>query len=193
MTTDRSANAYNRPISFSIPIFFQQFNMKGKTDLSASLEDYIEAIYHIIGSKLVARSKEIAARLGVSRASVTEALRALSKKELINYSPYEAITLTEAGKVVAEDVIFRHEALKHFFIKVLSINDSIAEEGACRIEHAAPPEIIARMISFTEFMQICPRGGDDMLKGFADYCARGKQSDNCDSCVSHCLDTPKSI
>jgi len=167
--------------------------MKGKTDLSASLEDYIEAIYHIIGLKLVARSKEIAARLSVSRASVTEALRALSKKGLINYSPYEAITLTREGKVAAEDVIFRHEALKHFFIKVLSINDSIAEEGACRIEHAAPPEIIARMISFTEFMQICPKGGEDMLKGFADYCARGKQSDNCDDSASHCLKTLKTL
>ena len=167
--------------------------MKGKTDLSASLEDYIEAIYHIIGLKLVARSKEIAARLGVSRASVTEALRALSKKGLINYSPYEAITLTESGKTVAEDVIFRHEALKHFFIQVLSIDDATAEEGACRIEHTAPPEIIARMISFTEFMQICPRGGEEMIKGFADYCARGgKQTNNCDNCVSHCLDTPKS-
>ncbi len=166
--------------------------MKGKTDLSASLEDYIEAIYHIIGLKLVARSKEIAERLSVSRASVTEALRALSKKGLINYSPYEAITLTETGKTVAEDVIFRHEALKDFFIKVLSINASIAEEGACKIEHTAPPEIIARMISFTEFMQVCPRGGDEMLKGFADFCAKGKQDDNCDVCVSHCLETPKS-
>lgn len=165
--------------------------MKEKSDLSASLEDYIEAIYHIIGSNLVARSKEIAARLSVSRASVTEALRALSKKGLINYAPYEAITLTETGKIAAEDVIFRHEALKDFFIKVLSINDSIAEEGACRIEHAAPPEIIARMISFTEFMQICPRGGDDMLKGFAEYCVKGKQIDNCDACTSNCLETPK--
>jgi len=165
--------------------------MKEKTDLSASLEDYIEAIYHIIEDKLVARSKEIAARLKVSRASVTEALRALSKKGLINYSPYEAITLTDEGKAVAEDVIFRHEALKRFFVEVLTIEDSIAEEGACRIEHAAPPEIIARMISFTEFMQVCPRGGDEMIKGFADFCKRGKQNDNCDDCVSQCLDTPK--
>ena len=122
--------------------------MKGKTDLSASLEDYIEAIYHIIEDKLVARSKEIAASLQVSRASVTEALRALSKKGLINYSPYEAITLTEEGKKAAEDVIFRHEALKRVFIEVLSIEPAIAEEGACRIEHAAPPEIISRMIDF---------------------------------------------
>jgi DtxR family Mn-dependent transcriptional regulator len=167
------------------------FNMKEKIELSASLEDYIEAIYHIIEEKLVARSKEIAARLDVSRASVTEALRALSKKDLINYAPYEAITLTAQGKVVAEDVIFRHDALKHFFIEVLAIDDQIAEEGACKIEHCAPPEIISRMISFTEFMQICPRGGDDMIKGFADYCKRGKQDDNCENCISRCADLPK--
>ena len=166
--------------------------MNGKTDLSASLEDYIEAIYHIIEEKLVARSKEIAGRLHVSRASVTEALRALSKKGLINYAPYEAIPLTEDGKVVAEDVIFRHEALKRFFIEVLSIEATIAEEGACRIEHAAPPEIISRMISFTKFMQVCPRGGDEMIKGFAEFCEKGKQSNNCNNCVANCLEPPQS-
>ncbi len=162
--------------------------MKEKTDLSASLEDYIEAIYHIIEEKLVARSKEIAAKLSVSRASVTEALRALSKRGLINYAPYEAITLTDEGKIVAEDVIFRHEALKRFFIEVLAIDTSIAEEGACRIEHSAPPEVIARMISFTEFIKVCPRGGDDLIQGFAEYCAKGKQGEKCDSCVSSCLE-----
>ena len=162
--------------------------MKEKTDLSASLEDYIEAIYHIIEEKLVARSKEIAAKLNVSRASVTEALRALSKRGLINYAPYEAITLTDEGKIVAEDVIFRHEALKRFFIEVLAIDTTIAEEGACRIEHSAPPEIIARMISFTEFIKVCPRGGDDLIQGFAEYCAKGKQGEKCDSCVSSCLE-----
>lgn len=164
--------------------------MKGKTVLSASLEDYIEAIYHIIEDKLVARSKEIAASLQVSRASVTEALRALSKKGLINYSPYEAITLTEEGKKAAEDVIFRHEALKRFFIEVLSIDAGIAEEGACRIEHAAPPEIISRMIEFTKFMQVCPRAGEDMIKGFAEFCKRGKQSNNCNDCVASCQEPP---
>jgi len=164
--------------------------MKEKTDLSASLEDYIETIYHIIEEKLVARSKEIAAKLSVSRASVTEALRALSKRGLINYAPYEAITLTDEGKIVAEDVIFRHKALKRFFIEVLAIDDSIAEDGACRIEHSAPPEVIARMISFTEFIKVCPRGGDDLIQGFAEFCAGGKQDKKCDNCVSSCLELP---
>lgn len=165
--------------------------MKKTRDLSASLEDYIEAIYHIVNDKHVARSKEIASRLEVSRASVTEALRALARKGLINYAPYEAITMTAKGRKVAKDVIFRHEALKRFFIEVLAIDRTIAEEAACRIEHAAPPEVISRMISFTQFMQFCPRGGDDLIKGFANFCIEGKTSTNCQECVSNCLDHPK--
>ena len=162
--------------------------MRQQQQLSASLEDYMEAIYHIIEEKLVARSKEIAARLDVSRASVTEALRALSKRGLINYAPYEAITLTEKGKKVAEDVIFRHKTLKRFFVEVLALNDGIAEEGACKIEHAAPPEIITRMISFIDFMQHCPRGGEELINGFKDYCVKGMSEVNCDNCISGCSD-----
>lgn len=154
--------------------------------LSASLEDYIEAIYHIITKKQVARSKDIAASLSVSRASVTEALRTLSKKKLIHYAPYEPITLTSIGKETAEDVVFRHEALKRFFVEVLAIDDKTAEEGACKVEHAAPPEVIARMISFIDFLQACPRGGNDLLNGFADYCKHGKTRANCDDCMSSC-------
>ncbi len=154
--------------------------------LSASLEDYIEAIYHIITKNQVARSKDIAARLNVSRASVTEALRTLSKKGLIHYAPYEPITLTRCGKETAEDVIFRHEALKRFFIEVLAIDAKTAEEGACKVEHAAPPEVIARMISFIDFLQACPRGGNDLLKGFANYCERGRTRTDCEACLSSC-------
>jgi DtxR family transcriptional regulator, Mn-dependent transcriptional regulator len=154
--------------------------------LSASLEDYIEAIYHIVAKNKVARSKDIATRLNVSRASVTEALRTLSQKELIHYAPYEPITLTTIGKDTAKDVIFRHDALKRFFIEVLAIDTNTAEEGACKVEHAAPPEVIARMISFIDFLQACPRGGNDLLQGFADYCKRGKTRNNCDECISSC-------
>ncbi|HSO09503.1 MAG TPA: metal-dependent transcriptional regulator [Desulfoprunum sp.] len=165
--------------------------MKKKKDLSASLEDYIEAIHHIVNEKHVARSKEIASRLEVSRASVTEALRALARKGLINYAPYEAITMTAKGRKVAGDVIFRHDTLKQFFIEVLAIDRKIAEEAACRIEHAAPPEVIARMISFTQFMQCCPRGGEDLIKGFANFCTEGRTRTSCEECLSGCLEQAK--
>lgn len=156
--------------------------------LSASLEDYIEAIYHIITEKQVARGKDISARLAVSGASVTEALRALSKRGLINYQPYEVITLTKEGREIAEDVIRRHNALKQFFTDVLALDESLAEEGACKIEHTAPPKIIDRMVDFIKFLEVCPRGGKDLITGFANFCQQGQTSEHCASCIAHCLD-----
>ncbi len=156
--------------------------------LSASLEDYIEVIFHIIADKKVARGKEIAGRLKVSRASVTEALQTLARKGLINYAPYEVITLTEAGKEAARDVIRRHNALKDFFVKVLAIDEKIAEQGACRVEHAAPPEIIERLTRFVAFIEECPRGGPDLLRGFAGYCEKGRTREQCRRCIAGTLD-----
>lgn len=162
--------------------------MTDPQQLSASLEDYIEAIYHIITEKQVARGKDISARLAVSGASVTEALRALSRRGLINYAPYEVVTLTSEGREIAEDVIHRHNSLKQFFTDVLAIDETLAEEGACKIEHTAPPEIISRMVNFIKFLEVCPRGGKDLIAGFANFCRQGKTTSNCATCVSHCMD-----
>jgi DtxR family Mn-dependent transcriptional regulator len=139
-------------------------------DLSASLEDYIETIYHIVEEKQVARAKNIAELMGVSRASVTEALRALSSKGLINYAPYEVITMTDTGRLVAEDVIFRHTTLKKFFIEILTIDKDVAEEGACKVEHAAPPEVIGRMIDFMKFVDSCPQVEKGLINKFREFC-----------------------
>lgn len=162
--------------------------MSESQQLSASLEDYIEAIYHIITDKQVARGKDISARLAVSGASVTEALRALSRKGLINYAPYEVITLTDEGREIAEDVIRRHTSLKQFFTDVLAVDVAIAEEAACKIEHTAPPEIIDRMVEFIHFLSACPRGGKDLISGFANFCQHGRTRDDCATCISHCME-----
>jgi DtxR family Mn-dependent transcriptional regulator len=146
--------------------------MKKSINLSASLEDYIEAIFHIVSENKVARGKDIAARLKVSNASVTEALQSLARKGLVNYAPYEVITLTGKGKKVAEDVIRRHEILKDFFVKVLAIDEEVAEEGACRVEHAAPPEIIEKLIRFVDFIESSPSAGRELLQEFNEFCRR---------------------
>ncbi len=133
--------------------------MKTKKHLSASAEDYLESIYVFCKKNGVARSKEIMERLNVSGPSVTEALQSLSKKGLVNYTPYEAITLTEAGEKIARDVLHRHETLKEFFAEVLGVEPKLAEEGACKMEHVAPPEVIERMVLYTTYLkdecQVC--------------------------------------
>ena len=104
--------------------------------LSSNMEDYLEAIFHISQAKQAARAKDIADRLMVNKSSVTGALRSLSEKGLVNYAPYDIITLTTKGKKLAVEIVRRHEALKEFFIKILLIDKDEAEETSCRVEHA---------------------------------------------------------
>src|SRR5512142_1982408 len=90
-------------------------------ELSESLEDYLEAIYHLEREARVARAADIASRLNVSRPSVTGALRGLAERGLIHYVPYGTVTLTAEGRRAANAVVRRHSILKEFLEKVLSL------------------------------------------------------------------------
>ena len=160
--------------------------------LSASLEDYIEAIYHLISEKQAARVKDISSCLKVNYSSVTGALRALAKKKLVNYAAYELVTLTPKGEMVAKDVIRRHEALRDFFIKVLAIDEKHADKAACEMEHAVSYDILERFIEFVDFVETCPRAGTTWIKGFGYHCEHDDTMERCEICVSEALEEIKS-
>ncbi|OPY93044.1 MAG: Transcriptional regulator MntR [Syntrophaceae bacterium PtaU1.Bin231] len=162
--------------------------MTSTLSLTASLEDYLETIFHIITEKQVARPKDIAGQLKVSYASVTGALRALADRGLINYSPYDVITLTGKGKSAAEEVVRRHEALRNFFVNVLAVDEKDADEAACKMEHVIPDIILERFIRFAEFVEVCPRGGSKWVAGFGYQCDHGMDRENCEKCISQQLE-----
>ena len=137
--------------------------------LSASLEDYLEAIYHLSGGQEVARSKDIADSIGVSRASVTGALAGLAERGLVHYKPYGYATLTDKGRDVAGRVVRRHEILSRFFVDVLGIDPATAETAACKAEHTLGPEITARLMAFIEFLSETQDGGKDITQQFQYY------------------------
>ncbi len=155
--------------------------------LSASLEDYLEVIYHLEQSNRVARAKDIADQMNVQRASVTGALKSLAGRGLINYSPYSFITLTSEGRTIARDIIHRHDTLKRFFMNTLQLDPEQAEANACRIEHAIDLMAIDRLVRFLEFLQICPRTGIDWFDAFARFCKKGAQTSSCEKCLKECL------
>jgi len=119
--------------------------MRESPQLSASLEDYLEAIYHIVAGKQAARAKDIVERLGVHNSSVTQALRSLADKGLVNYAPYDLVTLTEDGQTAAADVVERHAALRSFLVEVLGLPGDLAEADACRLEHGISPDVLERL------------------------------------------------
>ncbi len=145
-------------------------------NLSESLEDYLEAIFHIEAKKHASRAKDIADRMNVSSSSVTGALRLLSEKGLVNYAPYDLITLTSEGKFLAEDVVHRHKTLRAFFVEILSIDAAEAEEAACKMEHGISTAILDRVQYFMEFLETCPLGCREWLESFDAFC----ESRTCD-------------
>jgi len=147
-------------------------------DLSASLEDYLEAIFNIAGKSRSARSKDIAKLLGVSKSSVTGALRVLKKKGLANYKPYDYVTLTESGRAAAAEIVRKHNILKSFFINVLGVKPDDAHKAACKAEHALGPGIIAKLLCFITFMNESNKNGYDLAGQFQKFCKTRLQEIN---------------
>ncbi len=121
-------------------------------ELSAQMEDYLEAIENLCRDDGVARVRDIARRIEVSTASVVGAIRTLKEKGLADQEPYGYVRLTEAGGRAAASVVHRHEVLQGFLEDVLGLDPEAASEDACRIEHAVSPETLGRLGAMAEFL-----------------------------------------
>ncbi len=104
-----------------------------------SAENYLETILILSKKKPVVRSVDIAEELGFKKSSVSVAMKNLREKEMITVRPEGYIYLTEAGLKVAEMIYERHQLLSAWLI-ALGVDEHIAVEDACRIEHVISPE-----------------------------------------------------
>ena len=157
---------------------------ESSASLTSSMEDYLEAIYHLEKDRRIARVRDIASRLGVKMSSVSSALKSLSSRGLISYDPHQYITLTQTGIERAEEIVRRHEILRRFLVRILQVDGEVAEENACRMEHHLDPEVTEKLVDFMEFIEMCPvdqrRWLEDLTNG-------------CDDCVSCLEDAKKKI
>ncbi len=121
-------------------------------EISESLEDYLKIIFQLERERRVARVKDIAAKKGVRMASVTGALRRMSKEGLVHYGAREFVELTEEGADLARKVLQRHDFLRLFLSGTLGLTENTAEKDACAIEHHISPETLGRLVAFYQFM-----------------------------------------
>ena len=152
-------------------------------DLTASMEDYLEVIFLLVKKHKLARAKDIAQHLGVKKPSVTGALRVLSEKGFIAYAPYGYIDLTPKGEAEASKIFRRHEILKNFFAKILHVDETKAEEDACKVEHSISDATLDKLVEFVHFIEHCPRTGPDWVQSFNEFCSKGIKSDECMQCA----------
>jgi DtxR family Mn-dependent transcriptional regulator len=118
--------------------------------LTAAMEDYLEAIYHIVQKNGYARSNQISQQLDVHKSTVTTALHFLQSHGFIDYAPYRDVTLTVKGKKEAEGIVRRHDILFRLLHQLLGVEETEASKLACEMEHAIEPDVAGRFISLVE-------------------------------------------
>lgn len=149
--------------------------------LTSAMEDYLEAIYHLEQERRIARVRDIAQKLNVRMSSVSAALKILGSRDFIKYDPHQFITLTDKGLTTAREIVRKHEILKRFLTRVLQIEDSVAEDNACRIEHHLDPEVIEKLIRFVKKVELCPV---ETIKKFE---KAARTCENCEPCLEEAL------
>jgi DtxR family Mn-dependent transcriptional regulator len=130
---------------------------------------YLETIYDLSLTKGHTHVKEIAERLSNRMPSVTEVMRKLSEKGLINYDVRKNITLTDYGKKVAEELDKRHSVLADFYAKILGCPSSKAQAIACKVEHVVDSEFCDRLSGFASFIREKEESGIPIIKEFKEF------------------------
>lgn len=132
--------------------------------LTPSEEGYIETIHSLIKKQGYARVSDIAATLNVKPPSVTNMIKRLDAQEFVNYTRYRGVVLSAKGRVLAEALEKRHQALKRF-LTMIGVGNKKAEKDACEIEHQIDRETVEMIGKFVEFMQSTPETSN-FLKAF---------------------------
>jgi DtxR family Mn-dependent transcriptional regulator len=124
--------------------------------MSASTEEYLEALYNLTQDGKSASTSDISKRLHIAPASVTEMLKKLAENAYVNYSPYQGVTLAPKGFEIAEKMTRKHRLLERFLHDVLHIGNDKVHNEACAMEHALSDETERALCQTLKSPAKCP-------------------------------------
>jgi DtxR family transcriptional regulator, Mn-dependent transcriptional regulator len=122
-------------------------------------ENYIKAIYKIADrdGRAVA-TNAIASQMQTSAASVTDMIKRLSEKKLVNYQKYRGVTLSDIGRALATDLVRKHRLWEAFLVDKLHFKWNEIHDIAEELEHIDSSELINRLDAFLDFPRFDPHG-----------------------------------
>jgi len=121
-------------------------------------ENYLKSIYHLSLNSSNVSTNQIAALLNTKASSVTDMLKKLADKGLINYTPYQGVSLTAAGERIAVNIIRKHRLWEYFLVEKLDFKWDQVHEMAEEMEHISSTELIDRLDKFMGFPKYDPHG-----------------------------------
>ncbi len=103
--------------------------------LTAAHEDYLKAVYLLAAQGIEVTNSALANHLDISPASATNMIKRLAELNLVDYEPYQSISLTEAGERVALEVLRHHRLLELYLHQELKLPWDLVHAEAERLEH----------------------------------------------------------
>ncbi len=126
--------------------------------LSQTAQDYLKEIYKLEAEHSRATTSALAERVGVSPPSATAMLKKLAALKLVRHEKYKGVTLTEAGRKAAVEVIRHHRLLERYLAETLGVAIEDVHAEADRLEHALSEELEARIDRTLGFPTHDPHG-----------------------------------
>jgi DtxR family Mn-dependent transcriptional regulator len=122
-------------------------------------ENYLKIIYHLSQNNNEAiQTNAIAEKMQTKAASVTDMIKKLAEKQLINYKKYQGVTLTPSGKSTAINIVRKHRLWEVFLVEKLNFKWDEVHDIAEDLEHIKSTELIERLDEFLAFPKSDPHG-----------------------------------
>lgn len=125
---------------------------------SATEENYLKAIYKYSPEGEMVSTNTISRYLSTSPASVTDMIKRLHEKGLVEYQPYKGVSLSPEGEKIALKIIRKHRLWEVFLVKTLHFSWDQVHETAEQLEHINSPELIEKLDEFLGFPRFDPHG-----------------------------------
>ena len=126
---------------------------------SQAEENYLKAIFKLSGTeKCSVSTNAIAEELQTKASSVSDMVKKLSEKDLINYIKYQGVSLTKVGLSLAVHIVRKHRLWEVFLVNHLNFKWDEVHDIAEQLEHIKSPELVARLDAFLEHPNYDPHG-----------------------------------
>lgn len=127
-------------------------------NFSVSEENYIKGIYHLQQQSGLVNTNSLAAEMQTKAASVTDMLKKLSAKKILQYEKYKGFKLTDNGKKIALSVVRKHRLWEYFLVEKLGFEWDKVHDIAEELEHISSNELIERLQQFLGNPSFDPHG-----------------------------------
>lgn len=127
--------------------------------MTLSEEDYIKTIYHLDkGKNGTVSTNAVAKQMDTKPSSVTDMMKKLSDKGIVNYRPYRGVNITEYGQKIALSLIRKHRIWEVFLVEKLNFSWDEVHEVAEQLEHIKSEKLIDQLDKHLGYPQVDPHG-----------------------------------